>query len=115
MNIKQCEKFLEKKLKDTAICNIYINKNGDNGFCIELEYWSDLGENVIISLVVDELTAENISDEMYNYWQAFDADEHASELYNFKGKAGTPTNLRALLQDADEQEKELEKIYNKLK
>ena len=52
---------------------------------------------------------------MYNYWQAFDADEHANELYNLKGEAGTPTNLRALLQDADEQEKELEKIYNKLK
>ena len=37
-----------------------VGKNGDSGFLIEGEYWSDLGEDVIISLVIDKLNKEEI-------------------------------------------------------
>jgi hypothetical protein len=42
----------------------------------------------------------------------FDAEDHATELYNLHGQGGTPTSLRALLEDADEQAKKLEEVYD---
>ena len=79
--------------------------------CIEFEYWSDLGEDVLISLSVDKMTKDQITRAMYEYWQSFDAEEHATEWFNMKGEHGAPTSLRALLNDADEQEKKLESIF----
>ena len=104
------EKFLEKVEEETGI-GFSISKNGDNGYLVEGEYWSDLGEDVIISLVIDKLTKEEVLKEMSNYVDYFDAEEHATELYNLRGKYGTPTSLRALLRDADEQAEKLEQIY----
>lgn len=48
---------------------------------------------------------------MYVYEENFDAEEHAAEIYNLHGAGGTPTSLRALLKDADEQQEKLTKIY----
>ena len=111
MNIKQTEKFLEKVEEKTGV-RFSVSKNGDNGFLVEGEYWSDLGEDVIISLVVDKLTKDEILHAMYECEGSFDAEEHATELFNLHGAYGTPTSLRALLQDADEQAEKLEQIYN---
>lgn len=108
--MKRIEKFLEQVEEKTNV-GFSVSKNGDSGFLIEGEYWSDLGEDVIISLVVNKLTKEEILNEMSNYVDYFDAEEHAAELYDLRGKYGTPTSLRALLKDADEQTEKLEQIY----
>ena len=114
---RKAEKFL-KEVFDSFNIGFYITENGGNaekyGYVIEAKYWSDLGEDVIISLVVDELTIEEIVHNMYEYEESFDAEYHAAELYNLHGQYGTPTSLRALLRDADEQQEMLEKIYNKM-
>ena len=107
--VKQIEKFLAKVEEETDVA-FDVCKNGDRDWLIEGEYWSDLGEDVIISLVVDELTTEAITHEMYLYSEYFDAEEHAAELYNLHGSHGTPTGLRALLTDADEQQEKLDEI-----
>ena len=114
MNIKQTEKFL-KQVEEKTDIGFSVSKNGDNGYLIEGEYWSDLGEDVIISLVVDKLTKEEILNKMYEYQEYFDAEEHAAELFNLHGAYGTPTSLRALLQDADEQQEQLTKIYETMR
>ena len=108
--MKKVEKFL-KKVSEKEDLKYYINKNGDRGYCIELEYWSGLGEDVIISIVIDKLSVEDIKSEMNSYYINFDAEEHAVSLFNLQGKYGTPTSIRDLLDDADEQEKKLEQIY----
>ena len=113
MKIETCQKWLETKLSE-QIQNVYINKQYDNSYCIELEYWSNLGENVIISIVVDRLTRENVRKELDAYYENFDAEEHASELFNHKGTRGIPTSLRALLNDADEQDETLKEICEAL-
>ena len=116
-SIRKAKAFL-KKVFDSFNIGYDIHENGGNaekyGYVIEAEYWSDLGEDVIISLVVDELTIEEIVHTMYEYEEGFDAEDHASELYNLHGQYGTPTSLRALLRDADEQQEMLENIYNKM-
>ena len=108
--MKRIEKFLEKVEEKTGV-GFSVSKNGDSGFLIEGEYWSDLGEDVIISLVVDKLTKEEILHAMYEYQEDFDAEEHAAEWFNMHGEHNAPTSLRALLRDADEQQEKLEEIF----
>ena len=114
MNNKSiCEKFLEKVEEKTDV-NFEIIENGNNpekyGYVIEGEFWSDLGEDVIINLVVDKLTIEEIANAMYEYQEDFDAEEHASSWFMMNGAHGAPTSLRALLRDADEQQEKFTEI-----
>lgn len=115
MTVKQVEKFLKKVEEKTDVA-FNISENGGNakkyGYVVEGEYWSDLGEDVIISLVIDEADIEEVVHAMYEYEEGFDPEEHAAELYNLHGEHGTPTSLRALLKDADEQAEKLEQIYD---
>ena len=108
---KEIEKFLEEVEEKTDV-SFTLSENGNNGYLVEGEYWSDLGEDCIISLVIDELSIEEILHAMYIYEENFDAEDHATELYNLHGQGGTPTSLRALLKDADEQAEKLQEIYN---
>ena len=110
---KEVKKFMDKVMKDFDF-GYSISRNGTDSFLIEMEYWSDLGEDVIISLVVDELNVEEVVYEMYKYEENFDAEEHATEWFNMHGEHNAPTSLRALLQDADEQQEVLEKLYDKM-
>ena len=113
--VKEIEKFLEEVEEKTDV-SFTLSVNGrsaeEDGYVIEGEYWSDLGEDVLITLVIDELSTEEILHAMYIYEEDFDAEDHATELYNLHGQGGTPTSLRALLQDADEQAGKLQEIYN---
>ena len=108
----QVEEFLEKVVENTVLDNYYISENGDSGYVIELEYWSSLGEDCIIPLVIKELTITEVVEEMRRYESYFDAEEHATELFNLHGAGGTPTSMRALLEDADEQAKNISDISN---
>ena len=115
---EEIEKFLEE-IVDKHDLSYSISVNGrsaeEDGYVVELEYWSDLGEDCMIILVVDELSKEEILHAMYIAEESFDAEEHATELFNLHGQGGTPTSLRALLNDADEQQKKLEEIYETMR
>ena len=106
------QKFLEEVSEKAELSTPAYGKNGDSGFYVELEYWSSLGEDCIISLVIDELTIDSIIEDMDICVDSFDSEEHASELYKLRGERGTPTSLRALLKDADEQAEKLQEIYD---
>ena len=114
MNKELCEKFLELVEEKTDV-GFSVNEQHDGTWLIEGEYWSDLGEDVIISLVVDELDIEEIAHKMYECAENFDAEEHASEWYNMHGEHGAPTSMRALLEDADEQQEKLNEIYEAMR
>lgn len=115
MTVKQVEKFLKKVEEKTDIA-FSISENGGNakkyGYVVEGEYWSDLGEDVIITLVVDEADIEEVVHAMYECEEAFDPEEHAAEWFNMRGEHSAPTSLRALLNDADKQAEKLEQIYD---
>ena len=107
------QKFLEEVSEKANLDGSpAYNRNGDSGFYIELEYWSSLGEDCIITLVTDTLTIDDILTGMERYIDWFDPEEHACELYNLRGSHGIPTSIRALLEDADKQAEKLDEIYN---
>ena len=106
------EEFLENVVENTVLDNYHVSKNGDSSYVIELEYWSGLDEDCIIPLVVEELTITEVIKEMRRYEDYFDAEEHATELFNLHGAGGTPTSMRALLEDADEQAKNISDILD---
>ena len=112
---KNLTKEFLQEVADKHDLKLYVSENGnnakENGYVIEMEYWSDLGEDVIISLVVDELTIEEVVHKMYLYEESFDAEEHATEWFNMHGEHNAPTSLRALLKDADEQAETFAEIY----
>lgn len=112
---KQVQKFLDLVMDSTDLvnCNVYSFDDGTE-HSIELEYWSDLGEDVLIYLSMEDLNIENIVHAMYEEVESFDAEDHATMLYDRHGEGGTPTSLRALLEDADEQQEMLNTIYDKM-
>ena len=112
---KQVQKFLDLVMDSTDLgnCNVYSFDDGIK-HSVELEYWSDLGEDVLIYLSMEDLNIENIVHAMYEEVENFDAEDHATMLYNRHGEGGTPTSLRALLEDADEQQEMLNTIYDKM-
>lgn len=115
MTVKQVKKFLEEVEKETLV-GFSINTNGDNakenGYIVEGEYWSNLGEDVIISLVIEKPTIKEVIEEMHEVYYNFDPEEHAAELYYSRGEYGKTTSLRELLEDADRQAERLQEIYN---
>ena len=109
------EEQVKTWIKENISLDIKINiEKQEEYYNINLEYWSDLGEDVIISFDVKKLTKENITEELYKWYKSFDAEEHAGDLYNLGGNFGTPTSLKALLEDAEEQKENLRRIYESL-
>lgn len=79
---------------------------------VEFEYWSDLGENCLIDLQLEDFTLNDLFHELFNEADSFDAEDHATMLYNLHGEGVTPTSIRDLLEDADEQQKLLDNLVD---
>lgn len=73
---------------------------------IEFESWSPMGENYVFSVSKD-----NIVDELQEYYNNYDPDEHAEEWVEARahGVQGVPS-IRDLLNDADAIDKMLENL-----
>ena len=82
---------------------------------VEFEYWSDLGEDCIIPLQLEDFTLNDLFHELFNEADCFDAEDHASMWYEQRGQHGAPTSLRALLEDADKQQKLLDDIVDEVR
>lgn len=103
---------------EKILSNMRLHKGGDtsdwrvydceeDGGCYEIEQWSDDGEDVIITL--RGATLAELAADARETWEAFDADEHAAEIYLAKKSASkherefyaaAPDSLRELLADA---------------
>ena len=108
-NLEELENFLEVVSERTVQFDYKVEDD-----YILIEYWSSLGEDVGYEYN-DVKTIDDLINEVFKTWDYFDAEEHAAMWYEQRGSHGAPTSLRALLEDADEQEKDLELIYNTMK
>lgn len=68
---------------------------GSKDFRVELEKWSPLGEDIVL-----DVRAKNLVDEIAEYADNFDPEEHAAELIAHRSTNGIPSSIEALLDDA---------------
>lgn len=77
----------------------------DYGDVVEFEFSSPAGEDFVFSV-----DADNVADNVWEYAQNFDAEEHAREVMDMPGAP----SLRELLEDADEIKRELELLADEI-
>ena len=117
MNTEQIKTLLTQSMEDIG-WGVYW-KNGYVIFGNE----SPLGEDISFELDCKNPINESIIEDLYNrvfeLYFYFNCQDHAVEWYNMNGKSGAPTDLEALLEDAQdilEIYKELEHVvYNLLR
>ena len=82
---------------------------------IEIENWSPAGEDLVEHIVLTG-TEESLPSDLYNYFAAFDPDEHAAMWIEQRGKvAGVPISIRELLNDADAIDAMYKRLYEDVK
>ena len=108
MNTEQIKTLLTQSMEDIG-WGVYW-KNGYVIFGNE----SPLGEDISFELDYKNPINESIIEALYNRVFAlyfyFNYQDHAVEWYNLHGKSGAPTDLEALLEDAQD----ILEIYKKL-
>lgn len=95
------EKLLGEELTDILNNNdisVYSAEQTENGMSIGLEFYSDLGENVIID--IDCKDKDDFIKKFEEYAQDFDVDEHAEMWIEGRGTNGVPESVSDLLEDA---------------
>lgn len=107
--LKINEKVLE--VIENAEIKVCGTSNQGNGYFVtELEFYSNLGEDVIVTICHNNTTDDFVSN-LESYYNDFDPEEHAVMWYKVKDKVtGVPQSLRALLEDAEGIEETLEEL-----
>ena len=101
------DKFM-KILKDNEI-QVEIVESGKE---IELEWFTNLGEDFIVTLNCKD--DESFLTEFIEYYMNFDPEEHAEMWINIRGTRGVPNSIRALIDDADNIDEFMDKIVHEL-
>lgn len=84
-------------------------------YVYEISKYSKLGEDFSFSVVLSkEATLEEIIAEIKKYASDFDAEDHAEMHIENRGRGGTPTSIKSLLEDAEDIKKELEMLSDGL-
>ena len=94
----------------TYECNVRVHQYDKEW---ELEFWSDLGEDVIVYIENDN-TTQNIIDRIKECADDFDAEEHAEMWIDSRGRNGVPNSIRGLIEDAESIKSFLTDIANEL-
>ena len=98
---KKLVEVIEKagiRICESSYCEFYQDKNN---VYTELEFTSDLGEDVIVTIWHNN-TDDSFIKALEDYAFDFDPEEHATMWWNCKDTvSGVPHSLRALLNDAD--------------
>lgn len=76
---------------------------------IDLQFFSPLGEDFWFTIYFDGQPADFIY-QFCSYQQGFDPDEHAAMWIANRGKHGTPSSVRDLIDDADAIDDRLQEI-----
>ena len=67
---------------------------------VELEFFSPLGEDFILSIDFDG-TPKDFVKQFRSYYEDYNPDDHAAGWIAQRGKNGTPPGVRALIDDAE--------------
>lgn len=78
---------------------------------VELEKYSPLGEDFIFSIDNND----NIVEQIIDYAENFDTDEHAEMYINIRGERGVPNSIKDLIEDAQDIKQMLLELANELK
>lgn len=92
--------FLEDRIYDAAISADFVTT-----FYKDYVYFaskSPCGEDIGFEVYKEDYTFDDIFEEVMANFKYFDVDEHAMMWYETKGKSGAPTDLRTLLNDAQD-------------
>ncbi len=109
---KRIEELLEKH--DFSVCGEITERYNDKGnYDVELETYSQEGEDVIVSFIYDG-TEEDFIKQFKSYAEEFDAEEHAEMWIESRGKNGVPNSIKDLLEDAEWIKSTLEKVADDL-
>lgn len=97
-------KILEKNGWEVTLFDSYI----------EIEQWSDLGEDLVEE--IECKNTEEFIEEFENIVENFDIDEHVELYMNSRGKHGVPDcTVQELLDDAKEIKQLYERTLNNIK
>jgi len=96
---------------DFRVCS---NEEQNGEMVAELEWFSDAGEDVIVT-IWNKGTKQSFIDAFIEYTNDFDPDEHAEMWVNHRGEGGCPSSIRALIDDADGIKKHLEETADALR
>lgn len=77
-----------------------ISDSYENEYEIDLQFYSDAGEDFNFSLY-DITDDASFIREFENYAESFDADEHASFYIENRGTHGIPDDIKTLIEDAE--------------
>lgn len=102
-----------KALLTQSMENIGWGVRWENGYAT-FSNESPLGEDISFDFDYGDNFNKSIIEDLYNYvfelYFYFNYQDHAVEWYNLHGKSGAPTDLEALLEDAQD----ILKIYREL-
>lgn len=102
-----------EELLDKVSFNLYSLNFHNGQYVTELGFCSDAGEDFVMVIWFDG-TKKNFVDEFHQYALDFDADEHAEQWVNMRGKDGVPSTIRGLIEDADSIQEYLDEASTKL-
>ena len=110
------KKTIAKKIIDTLEnfdISIISNERQGESMIADLEWYSDAGEDVIIS-IWHRGNMKSFVDAFNEYACCFDPDEHAEMWVDHRGEGGCSSSIRELIDDADGIKAHLEKVANSL-
>lgn len=94
------DEFLEDRIYDAAKIAAF-----ETTFYKDYVYFasqSPCGEDIGFEVYKEDYTFDDIFEEVKSNFKYFDVDEHAIMWYETNGKSGAPTDLRTLLDDAQD-------------
>lgn len=109
------EKLLGEELTNILNNNdisVYSAEQTENGMSIGLEFYSDLGENVIVD--IDCKDKDDFAKKFEEYTQDFDVNEHAEMWIERRGTNGIPESIADLLEDARSIKNFLERVSDEM-
>lgn len=105
-----------RNLLDRHNMKIYTSKQDDE-LVSEIEFYSDLGEDFIMTVFWDG-TAKGFTNSIKQFSETFDPYEHAAQYinmnYNQRQQLQVPNNNEALIKDALDIQKEIQKFAQNL-
>lgn len=97
---------------DSNDISVYSAEQTENGMSIGLEFYSDLGEDVIVD--IDCKDKDDFVKKFGEYAQDFDVNEHAEMWIEGRGTNGVPESIADLLEDAQSIKNFLEQVSDEL-
>lgn len=94
---------------------VWIEPSQNNRTYAEMEKYSPAGED--FSMVIDfdkEDQADTFVQDLREYWNNFDVDEHVEMWLPSRGKGGCPSSVRELVEDAEAIEEMIEELLDAL-